>query len=635
MKNVFLFFALGLSALVAFSADATSMLLDGDFENGGTGWELPKAFWTVKKGVGMDGSVGLALTVKEPKMIVWPKSEMFAVEGGLAYKFEAWQKTDGFKVIGGKKGTVKLYFMVFDKDGKSLGSHGGAVRAMDNSVRKDGWYRVECVTRVLPAEAVKARFQIWSYNGVGEAFVDNLIISPFAVNPVDKLCSSAYRDEAWEGIVAFSAAYCSNPLKDPEDVLECELEFTSSKGGRDRKKGVLRNSVATVEMAVESLAYGRNEVTLTVRRRDGRKTLGSSSMFFARETCAMARKVTFDSRHRTIIDGKPFFPLGMYWSEINEKDISVYTNGPFNCLMPYKRPDEVKLDICHSAGVKVIYPISGFFADIDEAKTPEAVATINAKYIRGYIRRYRRHPAVMAWYLADEVDAKYEGILAAKCAIAHELDPDHPTWIVLDKPANVRPLIRGFDAIGMDPYPIGNNGGKDRTEIGNAAGWARQAKASTYGFKPMWQVSQAFDWGCYRNSETNRTDVRMPTYEEIRSMTWQAIAAGANGIIYYSFFDLLKRDKWPKERTAGAWENVCKVAHEVKKFEAVLLSEGEVPSIEGVPEEVAARTWRNGERIHLLLANTLRKEVSGTALVDGKYRYSFALKPIGVDFVAW
>jgi hypothetical protein len=35
------------------------------------------------------------------------------------------------------------------------------------------------------------------------------------------------------------------------------------------------------------------------------------------------------------------------------------------------------------------------------------------------------------------------------------------------------------------------------------------------------------------------------------------------------------------------------------------------------------------------LANTLRKEVSGTAVVDGKHRYPFKLKPIGVDFAAW
>jgi hypothetical protein len=333
----------------------------------------------------------------------------------------------------------------------------------------------------------------------------------------------------------------------------------------------------------------------------------------------MSRKVTFDRLHRTIIDGKPFFPLGMYWGQITEEDIAIYTNGPFNCLMPYKRPDEKKLDICHAAGVKVIYPISGFFNEIGMAKTPQKAEAVKARYIRNYIRRYRRHPAVMAWYLADEVPSKHEPVLAEKRSTVHEIDPDHPTWIVLDKPADVRPLINGFDVIGMDPYPVGNHGGKDRTEIGIAAGWARQAKNATYGFKPMWQVPQAFDWGYYRPAETNRVEVRMPTCEEIRSMTWQAIAAGANGLVYYSFFDLLKRDKWPKARTAGAWENVCKVAREVKSFENILLSGETPPSVVCTADEICVRAWLYEGATYLVVVNTTRNQVKEDVKLEAAF----------------
>lgn len=615
-SNGFLKSAVTYAALACVSAFATekSLLSDGGFELGGNGWDLPKPCWSVKKGCGFEGTAGLSLEVKKGQQIKWPSSQYFTVEGGSAYRINAVQKTDGFKVTGGK-GTVKIYFMVFDKNGKSLGSFGGANRAMDNSVRKDGWYRVEGVTRVLPAEAVKARLHIWSYDGTGEAFVDDVVVRPEFVNPVDQLCCSAYRSEAWEGNVSFSAAYCSNPLKNPESALECELEYLGAKG-RAKAKGILKDGVATVTLPVSAFSFGHNNVTLEVRRRDGSAVLGKSSCAFRREYGPMPRKVTFDGLHRTIIDGKPFFPLGMYWGEITAEDIATYTNGPFNCLMPYKRPDEKKLDICQAAGVKVIYPISGFFIDIGEAKTSQQAEEINAKYIRDYIRRYRSHPAVMAWYLADEVPAKYEPILAAKRATVHEIDPDHPTWIVLDKPADVRPLINGFDAIGMDPYPVGNQGGKDRTEIGIAAGWAHKAKKSTYGFKPMWQVPQAFDWGYYRPADTNRVAVRMPNYEEIRSMTWQAIAAGANGLVYYSFFDLLKRDKWPKARTAGAWENVCKVAREVKSFESILLSGETPPSVACTTDDICVRAWRHEGAVYLVLSNTTRKQVKGAVQID-------------------
>jgi hypothetical protein len=51
-----------------------------------------------------------------------------------------------------------------------------------------------------------------------------------------------------------------------------------------------------------------------------------------------------------------------------------------------------------------------------------------------------------------------------------------------------------------------------------------------------------------------------------------------------------------------------------------------------VPEEVAVRAWRHDGRVHLLFANTLRKKVSGVAVVDGGHRHRFELEPIGVEF---
>lgn len=238
---------------------------------------------------------------------------------------------------------------------------------------------------------------------------------------------------------------------------------------------------------------------------------------------------------------------------------------------------------------------------------------------------------MIAWYLADEAPAKYEKALAAKRDMVYELDPDHPTWIVSDKPDQVRELIRGFDIIGTDPYPIGNHNSDEQTAIAKAADWTRRAIMATYGFRPVWQVPQAFDWGYYRPNETNRVEVRMPTHAEIRSMTWQAIASGANGIIYYSFFDLLKRDKWPKERTAGGWESVCAVANEVKAFEPVFSSDDPVPAVEGGDGDVAARAWKHQGKTYVVMANTLRKKVSGAIIVDGR-KVQYDLEPIEVKF---
>ena len=49
-------------------------------------------------------------------------------------------------------------------------------------------------------------------------------------------------------------------------------------------------------------------------------------------------KAYIDEHRRLILDGKPFFPIGMYWSSINEADLKLYAESKFNCLMPYGPP---------------------------------------------------------------------------------------------------------------------------------------------------------------------------------------------------------------------------------------------------------------------------------------------------------
>ena len=631
MKLMSVAAAAGICVFSLPAAGDAVALLNGDFESGESGWQVPKRQWRVEAGRGPDGTAAFVFEVpKGEKNIQWAQTadaSRFPVEGGMGYRFSCWMNTDALKIVKGRE--LGLYFAAYNDKGRPVGG-GGAVRVTDNAVRKDGWYRVEGVTRPLPASAVTGGVYFYSGGCEGRAYIDGVAVEPLALNPVDRLTVSAYRAEAWEGDVSFAAAYVVNPLKNPDSELVATLSYVTPKG-KGSKVCVLADGIASATLPVSAFAYGKNEVTLVLSRRDGTE-LGRSSCFFRREAEPMFRKVTFDRYHRTIVDGKPFFPLGMYWKEITAEALTDYTNGPFNCLMSYSRIDEGKLDLCHRFGIKVIASLSGHFKEMSAAKLPQKAAEIDARYVRGRLRRFRSHPAVLAWYLADEVPACYEEILAGKREMVYELDPDHPTWIVLDKPGEVRTMIRGFDVIGMDPYPIGNRGHAGRTEIGIAAGWARTARKATYGFRPMWQVPQAFDWAIYRPEETNRPAVRMPMRMELRSMTWQAIAAGANGIVYYSFFDLLQREGWRKDRVAGGWADVCAVAAEVKAFEPVMFSDEPPPAVEGGDGDVAARAWSYDGKHRVVMANTLRKRVKGKVKVSGR-EVPYELGPIEVKFL--
>lgn len=89
-------------------------------------------------------------------------------------------------------------------------------------------------------------------------------------------------------------------------------------------------------------------------------------------------------------------------------------------------------------------------------------------------------------------------------------------------------------------------------------------------------------------------------------MTWQAIAAGANGLCYYSFGSLLGNLKGAA--FDAAWADVVAVAHEVKTLESILLSDPG-PVLQRVPKGLVARTWAGGAEDHLLVVNSTSESV--------------------------
>ena len=63
---------------------------------------------------------------------------------------------------------------------------------------------------------------------------------------------------------------------------------------------------------------------------------------------------------------------------------------------------------------------------------------------------------------------------------------------------------------------------------------------------------------------------RAPTEAELRSMCWQCIANGANGLVLYSYFDLFKQPNG--ERAETRWAECCRVGAEIQAQIPVLLS---------------------------------------------------------------
>ena len=596
------------------------MLLNGDFESidakgHATDWAYDTSYYCIDPSGGRNGT--RALMFSSDHNAGSPLLQRIKVVQGVRYRFGAWVRTED---LVGKGFCARVCLLWEDEYGRFIE---GAFNTPHISGTTAGWRKCEGIAQKAPAKAawVTVRPEVVG-PAKGKAWFDDVFYEPFDTKPVSALYSSAYREEQAEGSVTFAAAL---NIVDPRADTSGRRHVFSYKAVDGGLKNVNATRVssawASVDVPVADLVFGRQEVVFTLMDAGG-KMLGKVSCPFTRIEETRNLKVTFDRIGRTIVDGKPFFPIGMYWSVskpyhgyrlpvIDANTIKTFVKGPFNCVMPYKQPTREQMDLCHVHGIKVIYP----------------------SYDRGVIASFKDHPALLAWYVYDEKGIEYLPDLTKRYQAVKEGDPDHPAWMCVYQFAQIRDLMPTFDCMGVDPYPIPSS------EIGIAYNWAKSAHDGAMGLRPLWQVPQAFDWASFRTDGKGR----MPTREEMRNMTWQGIAGGANGLIYYSFTYLMKSPTTPFER---GFADVCAVAQEVKDLVPVLLSDGTPPTFDVRDDQLVVRTWRQGGKLYVLAVNRTCDELKGSVSLGEDFTavtavmgegfiktegrtLSFVLKPIG------
>ena len=199
----------------------------------------------------------------------------------------------------------------------------------------------------------------------------------------------------------------------------------------------------------------------------------------------------------------------------------------------------------------------------------------------------------------DESTIERFKALRARQKLLERIDPDHPTWTVLYQYDMMRAMAPTFDILGVDIYPV------PTSPLSAVTQGARKTSDAMLGLRPMWHVPQSFDWGLFRDDKPGAPPYRMPTIAEMRSMAWQFIAAGANGLIFYGFstIQVPKRKDGTPFSFDKAWADICTVAEEVKQYIPVLLSVEDAPSVTGAPSAWGLRVWRKDGETWLLAVN--------------------------------
>ncbi len=520
------------------------------------------------------------------------------LKAGGKYRFSAQVKTDG---INGDDSGATICVEWCDKQGKWLGgSYPSGVKGTCD------WQLVEGFAAV-PTNAGSSSLSCYVRRGMtGTAWFDDVRVQRMVGPPMRTvLLEPNYRGRVLAGEKQQARVRVWLNAED-HDLSQAETVLTSRLSGPVRwmraGPSLLSHDLSKpidVTVPLDALPPGEYSLELHLPDwKDGMPWITSYPLTIVDKKASPPR-VFIDEHQRCIVDGKPFFPIGMYWSTVKEDNLELYTDSAFNCIMPYGRPTEAQMDLAHAHGIKVVYSIKDFYHG--SRWCPGFIKSVAHEEIkvREYVRRFRDHPALLAWYLNDELPLSYITRLEAHQRWTVEEDPNHPTWVVLYQYRQVRDYINTFDIIGTDPYPIG------RRPASEAGVWTAETRRQVCDARPLWQVPQLHNWINYKKGEENTSRYHTPTRDEVRSMAWQCICEGAMGLVFYSWRDIRRNPDVPFETQ---WAYLKEIAAEIDAAAPALLSVQPTPAIE-ISAQPANPRWlhtlvrRRGDTTFLVAVN--------------------------------
>ena len=511
---------------------------------------------------------------------------------GKRYDFHALVKTDG--VVTQRKSIYQgltVCVECYGADGKMMFYDMARPTVSGTS----DWTRVSGVTREIPDGVAESYLRALAKRCVsGRGAVDNMYLAEHDTPPVEGVFPHVYRREATGGKVRFSASINADVHENRLEDHSVEFTYVAVDGKRVTVPGRVVSPVEAVAMLDTSLfAFGTNDVVCALYLKG--KEIGSASVPFAHLAKPTSRRVYIDRHLRTIVDGKPFFPLGMcYWGKVTKDGLERYAEGPFNCLNTSWSMQPEQLELCREKGLLAICGLEKGFDQPDEGKA----------WLTERVNAMKSHPAVMGWFVSDEQPIADIPKMRRRQGWMESLDPDHPTWFALDTVREARHYLGTADVIGLDPYPIPTK------PIGLVYSTTCRGVTNTFGAMPNWQFPQAFGWGWLKRRETKGQ--RAPTQKEMANMGWQAMAGGANGLVFYAYQHLSEPHDDPEDAFEPAWARTKAMAVEFKKYIDVFLSVDPAPAASSSNGNVAVRTWRHAGDTYLLVVNCTADAQSAT-----------------------
>ena len=351
------------------------------------------------------------------------------------------------------------------------------------------------------------------------------------------------------------------------------------------------------------------------------------------------QKVTLRDDGFTLIDGKPFFPIGIYAvcrREFNGNDIDKAFAGlkeaGFNFAHTYGNSyDPEFLDAARKHGFKLWV----------QARMPD----------RKLLDVGRHNPSIIAWYLGDDtsghqsVQEVSDNNAAVKAVdpyrITCQADPIGSDRVV----SRYAAYVRCTDVFMPEIYPVRAAVG-DKTDSTCVAETVRDMKrvaddVRVFGDgrpRGCWPIIQYFKgWGGWDH---------FPTRDQLLAMTWAAVIHGAHGVTWYTYGGFTNKKTGKKNEgitsTPERWKAISELATKLRELSPVLVERTprEQPKVEivsgpekdplGANPSVTALLKHHDGKDYLFMVNASTEPVKAKVTLPGGRVEECELPPFGV-----
>lgn len=320
------------------------------------------------------------------------------------------------------------------------------------------------------------------------------------------------------------------------------------------------------------------------------------------------------------VDGKPFFPIGLY-SAGGTADFPFLAEAGFNTVHTYawegvRHYDDGKawLDAAHESGLMALV---GLYRP--------HVKAMNLADSPRRIEAFRDHPALLAWHTMDEPAWDKEGDMGKDyMPKAYELvrqhDSNHPVTAVTCHFGDMNLFEAAVDVMQADYYPLPPIPANwySGTGFRGVKLFVDRWREASGGKRPFWYVGQIFDFSVSKEKSYEVPDEwkRLPTGDELRCMTYTAVASGARGIFYWSLSRLIG-DEWNRTLMGRVrlWEDLKSVVGELNQLMPLLTAD--TPETIQEKNGVVAMVKSDGKDTYVIAVNYERKATETVVEVPG------------------